>query len=66
LCKRYEIAPEEVLAIGNYYNDCEMIAFAGIGIAVANAPDDLKALADDVTTSNNDDGVYHALKKYVI
>jgi Cof subfamily protein (haloacid dehalogenase superfamily) len=66
LCKRYEIAPEEVLAIGNYYNDCEMITFAGIGIAVANAPDDLKALADDVTTSNNEDGVYHALKKYVI
>jgi Cof subfamily protein (haloacid dehalogenase superfamily) len=66
LCARYGIARSEVLAIGNYYNDREMIAFAGVGIAVANAPEDLKALADDVTTSNNDDGVYYALKKYVL
>jgi Cof subfamily protein (haloacid dehalogenase superfamily) len=55
----------EMIAIGDYYNDLEMIEFAGLGIAMGNAPDDLKAKADVVTTSNNKDGVFHALEKYI-
>lgn len=58
------IAPEHIMAIGNYYNDLSMIRYAGLGIAVDNSPVDVKAAADEVTRSNNDDGVYHMLKKY--
>jgi Cof subfamily protein (haloacid dehalogenase superfamily) len=65
LCVKYEIDPSQVIAIGNYYNDQQMIEFAGVGIAMANSPDDLKSLADDVTASNNEEGVYHALRKYI-
>lgn len=57
---------EDTLAVGNYYNDLEMLRYAGLGIAMANAPDDLKAEADAVTLSNNEDGVRVALDKWVL
>lgn len=55
----------EVLAIGNYYNDVDMLRFAGLGIAVDNAPEEVKRAADVVTASNNDEGVLAALRQYV-
>ncbi|UCZ55052.1 Cof-type HAD-IIB family hydrolase [Bacillus shivajii] len=55
----------EMIAIGDYYNDLEMIEYAGLGIAMGNAPDDFKEKADAVTSSNDEDGVYHALEKYL-
>lgn len=61
-----EIDRDHILAIGNYYNDLTMIQFAGVGIAMDNSPDDIKELADDITLSNNDDGVHAALVKYVL
>lgn len=59
------IAPEHILAMGNYYNDITMLTFAGKGIAMDNSPIDVKAAADEVTLSNNENGVHHALEKYV-
>lgn len=64
LCRLYRIAPAEVMAIGNYYNDQQMIEFAGTGVAMGNAPADLQAIADQVAPSNNEDGVYHILKEW--
>lgn len=61
---RMGVPRERILAIGNYYNDQAMIEFAGMGIAVANAPDDLKQIADCVTLSNNEDGVHFALVEH--
>lgn len=58
------IKQEEIMAIGNYYNDSEMLLFAGMGIAMSNSPDAVKLLANHVTGSNNEDGVYQALKKF--
>src|SRR5690606_21610872 len=55
------IAPSEVLAMGNYYNDVDMLRFAGLGIAMANSPEDVKQAADEVTVSNNEGGVYLSL-----
>jgi Cof subfamily protein (haloacid dehalogenase superfamily) len=55
----------KMIAIGDYYNDVDMIEFAGLGIAMGNAPDDLKKKANDVTLSNDEDGVYHAIEKYI-
>jgi hydroxymethylpyrimidine pyrophosphatase-like HAD family hydrolase len=41
------------VAVGDYYNDVSMVASAGVGFAVENAVDELKAVADFVTVSNN-------------
>ncbi|MGP4039787.1 Cof-type HAD-IIB family hydrolase [Gracilibacillus sp. D59] len=60
------ILPSEIIAIGDYYNDLDMIEYAGVGIAMGNAPEDLKEKADDVTRSNDEDGVYYSLKKYLV
>ena len=60
---RFGIAQSEVIAIGDNYNDREMIEFAGCGIAMGNAPEAIRAVADYVTTSNNEDGVARALIK---
>ncbi|MBW5445114.1 Cof-type HAD-IIB family hydrolase [Cohnella sp. CFH 77786] len=53
----------QVLAIGNYYNDIGMLAFAGHGVAMDNSPAEVKAEADSVTLSNNEDGVAAALER---
>lgn len=60
------IPREQVLAIGNYYNDIHMLQFAGLGIAMANSPEEVKAAADTTTVSNNEDGVRAALLQYVL
>jgi Cof subfamily protein (haloacid dehalogenase superfamily) len=61
LMNRYGIQQNEIIAIGDNFNDKEMIEFAGIGIAMGNAPDEIKAIADYVTDTNNEDGVAKAL-----
>lgn len=57
LLKIYDIQPENVMAFGNYFNDLEMLQLAGTGIAMENSPDQVKELADRVTSSNNESGV---------
>ena len=58
------ILPEEMMAFGDAQNDMDMIEYAGIGIAMGNAEECLKEIADDVTTDVDDDGVRKALEKY--
>ena len=52
------------MAIGDNFNDLDMIEYAGLGIAMENAPDEVKAQADFVTTSNAEDGVATAIEKF--
>jgi Cof subfamily protein (haloacid dehalogenase superfamily) len=59
------IPREQTIAIGDNFNDREMIEFAGMGVAMGNAPDEIKAVADYVTDSNNNDGVRKALEKLI-
>lgn len=66
LADKLDVAAEEVIAIGNYYNDLEMLEYAGLGIAMENSPDLVKEKADAVTVSNNNEGVYAALTKYCV
>jgi len=66
LAEQWGIPREQILAIGNYNNDLEMIEYAGLGIAMGNSPDEVKRLADAETDSNNRDGVHKALQKYVL
>lgn len=51
------IAPAETVAFGDMPNDLELIRWAGLGVAVANGHERLQAEADEVTASNDDDGV---------
>ena len=55
----------EIIAIGDNYNDLEMLAFAGIGVVMENAVPELKHMGFHVTSSNNEDGVAKALEKFV-
>jgi hypothetical protein len=55
-----------IMAIGNYYNDIDMLRFAGLGIAMGNSPDEVKAAADAVTLSNDEEGVAHAILRYAL
>ncbi|MEH7505280.1 Cof-type HAD-IIB family hydrolase [Neobacillus drentensis] len=60
------IKREEVIAIGDSYNDLAMIEFAGLGVAMGNAPDDIKAKANFVTDTNMNDGVAKVVEKFVL
>lgn len=60
------IRPEEVIAFGDNHNDLEMLQFAGLGVAMANAHTEVKAVADYVTLSNAEDGVAAAIEKFVL
>ena len=56
------IAPADILVMGDSFNDKPMFAYAGYSVAMKNAPQEMKALADDVTMySHDEDGVYHYL-----
>jgi Cof subfamily protein (haloacid dehalogenase superfamily) len=60
------IERDEVIAMGDSYNDLAMIEFAGLGVAMGNAPDDIKAKADFVTDTNMNDGVAKVIEKFVL
>lgn len=57
---------EETIAIGDAWNDREMIQAAGLGVAMGNAVPLLKEIADYVTFSNNEEGVKHVIEKFVL
>ena len=60
------IRREEVIACGDGYNDQSMIRFAGLGVAMANAPKDIQDTADYITYSNEEDGVAHVVEKFIL
>jgi len=66
LADRLGILPEEIMAIGDANNDLEMIAFAGLGIAMGNANEQVKAIAQDITDTNENNGVAKAIEKHVL
>lgn len=57
LCGELGQSLSDALAFGDNFNDIEMIEMAGLGIAVANAEDEVRAAADMVAASNDEDGV---------
>jgi hydroxymethylpyrimidine pyrophosphatase-like HAD family hydrolase len=66
LCREVGISRHEVLAIGDNVNDVEMLQFAGLGVAVANASDEAKQAAQLVAPSNDEEGVALVLEEYVL
>lgn len=62
----YGITRDQVMAIGDSYNDLDMIAWAGVGVAMANAPEDIRSRADHVTLTNEEGGVEEAVRRFVL
>lgn len=65
LADKLGIKREEIICIGDQANDIEMITFAGLGIAMGNAIDELKAIAKYITSDNDNDGVAKAIEKFI-
>ena len=66
LAEKLDIKREEIIAIGDNMNDIEMIKNAGLGIAMGNAADEVKEVADHITASYTEEGVKQAIEKFVL
>lgn len=64
--RAYNILQTEMIAIGDGFNDLSMIKYAGLGVAMENAPDKIKEQADFITRSNNDEGVKFVIDKFIL
>ena len=60
------IRKEEIMAIGDGNNDLEMLEFAGLSVAMANAKVAVKKIAQVETSSNDQSGVAQAILKYAL
>jgi Cof subfamily protein (haloacid dehalogenase superfamily) len=60
------LRPENVMAIGDDFSDIEMLEYAGIGVAMGNAPDEVKACADWITSTIEEDGVAKAIERWIL
>ncbi len=61
LLSKINLTPADLMAFGDGYNDLSMLKLAGVGVAMANAAPEVRANADYVTLSNEEDGVAEAL-----
>ena len=66
IAERFNIKADEVICMGDAGNDRQMLAYAGLGVAMANATADVKAIANYITTSNVEDGVAQVIEKLVL
>ncbi|MEW5290404.1 MULTISPECIES: sugar-phosphatase [Erwinia] len=66
LADRLGLSREEVMAIGDQENDLAMLEFAGTGVAMGNGIASVKAIAQFVTKTNQEDGVAYAIEKFVL
>lgn len=57
---------DEVIAVGDGYNDIPLLEAAGFKVAMGNAPDEIKAIADFVAPSLDDDGVAAVIEKFIL
>jgi HAD superfamily hydrolase (TIGR01484 family) len=62
----YEIDRDKVMAIGDNYNDREMLEWAGVGVVMGNAADDIRAQAFEVTGTNDEAGLAQAIRRYAL
>lgn len=66
IAQHYQVPLEEVMTIGDNFNDLPMLRLAGLGVAMGNAPEAVKTEANAITKSNNEHGVAEAIKEYVL
>jgi len=63
--RRLRVEPGDTVAVGDQRNDLEMLKWAARGVAMGNAPDEVKAVADEVTLSVTDDGLVPILRSLI-
>ncbi len=61
----YQISKDEIITIGDNFNDIDMLSFAETSIAMGNAPDEVKRHATFITDTNNNEGIYKALESLI-
>ena len=66
IAQHYQVPLEQIMTIGDNFNDLPMLRLAGLGVAMGNAPEAVKIKAKAVTKSNNEHGVAEAVEKYVL
>lgn len=65
ICKILGVVPNEIAVFGDNENDIDMFEYAGYSVAMGNAIDSIKDMADFVTLSNDEDGVAYAIEKMI-
>lgn len=60
------IRSEEIMGIGDGHNDVEMLSQTGLGVAMGNAPEDVRRLAKFITRTNDEHGVAYAIDRFVL
>ena len=66
LAQHLKIKPEEIICIGDAGNDLHMIEYAGLGVAMGNATDDVKAIANYITADHKASGVAEVIEKFIL
>lgn len=66
VCSLLGIELDEVMAIGDSWNDFLMLQSVGLGVAMGNAKDDIKKIANWITDTNEEDGVAKAIYRYLL
>lgn len=66
LCRMLGISPAQAMALGDSGNDASMLRAAGLGVAMGNAPDHIREMADMVTETNENDGAAIAIERYAL
>jgi Cof subfamily protein (haloacid dehalogenase superfamily) len=66
IAEHLKIPAEQVMCVGDAENDHHMIKFAGLGVAMGNATEATKKIADYITLTNDEDGVAYAIEKFVL
>jgi len=65
LAQKLNIQPSEIAAVGDAANDIEMLEYAGLAIAMGNASEEVKAIADIITDTNENNGVIKAIDNLI-
>ena len=66
LCEKLQIPINQTIAVGDSHNDKDIMEIAGLAVAMNNAIEDIKAIADEVVADCDHDGVKEAIEKYLI
>ncbi|MEE0061459.1 MAG: Cof-type HAD-IIB family hydrolase [Acutalibacteraceae bacterium] len=66
LLSKLGLTSEQCIACGDGYNDITMIQYAGLGVAMGNAVDEVKAAANLITVTNDEDGVAKIVEEYML
>jgi hypothetical protein len=65
LCRQLGISAQDVICVGDAGNDMDMVAWAGLGVAMGNAVEALRALADHITDTNENNGIAQVIRRFI-